>query len=190
MEDLAGNLRAYEFVKRTATGKMEDPDIHSVAQADRVCMLKSFAEHQTQLFSGYFCLQDTIVRFLYSTGTKQEVERYLRIFSSASNPSQPAKFAVIKVGGDVLAKLDELALSLSMLYRVGLYPVILHGARPQLNSAMDQERIVPNFIDGIRVTSTCSHFFQYTAHLYLLKPRFQDAQSRSSRVLGGEFKAC
>lgn len=89
---------------------------------------------------------------LYSLGTKREVERYLRIFSSSSNPSEPAKFAVIKVGGAVLEQLDELALSLSFLYRVGLYPVILHGAGPQLNELIEREGVVPDYIDGIRVT--------------------------------------
>ncbi|KAA1477935.1 acetylglutamate kinase ARG6 [Dentipellis sp. KUC8613] len=96
--------------------------------------------------------RDTITRLLYSIGTKREVERYLRIFSSSSNPSQPAKFAVIKVGGAVLEELDELALSLSFLYRVGLYPIILHGAGPQLNDIIESEGVVPDYIDGIRVT--------------------------------------
>ncbi|TFK24027.1 Arg-6 protein [Coprinopsis marcescibilis] len=97
--------------------------------------------------------RDTITRLLYSIGTKREVERHLRIFSSSSHPSQPAKFAVIKIGGAVLDDIDELALSLSFLYRVGLYPVILHGAGPQLNDIMEREGIVPDYIDGIRVTN-------------------------------------
>ncbi|TFK50533.1 acetylglutamate kinase ARG6 [Heliocybe sulcata] len=96
--------------------------------------------------------RDTIMRLLYSIGTKQEVERYLRIFSSSNHPSHPAKFAVIKVGGAVLDDLDELAHSLSFLYRVGLYPVVLHGAGPQLNEIIEREGIVPDYIDGIRVT--------------------------------------
>lgn len=96
--------------------------------------------------------QETITRLLYSIGTKREVERHLRIFSSSSDTSQPAKFAVIKVGGAVLDQLDELALSLSFLYRVGLYPIVLHGGGPQLNEIIEREGIVPEYIDGIRVT--------------------------------------
>jgi len=96
--------------------------------------------------------RDTITRLLYSIGTKREVERYLRIFSSSSDASQPAKFAVIKIGGAVLDQVDELALSLSFLYRVGLYPVVLHGAGPQLNSIIEAEGIVPDYIEGVRVT--------------------------------------
>ena len=97
-------------------------------------------------------LQDTITRLLYSIGSKKEVERYLRIFSSSSHPSNPAKFAVIKVGGAVLEQLDELALSLSFLYRVGLYPVVLHGGGPQLNQIITDEGVIPDYIDGIRIT--------------------------------------
>jgi N-acetyl-gamma-glutamyl-phosphate reductase/acetylglutamate kinase len=59
---------------------------------------------------------------LYSIASKKEVERYLRIFSTAD------KFAVLKVGGAILTQeLDDLALSLSFLNRVGLYPVVIHG---------------------------------------------------------------
>ena len=68
----------------------------SIAQTDRVCC------SSTQLAGELNFLQDTITRLLYSIGTKREVERHLRIFSSSSHPSQPAKFAVIKVGGAVL----------------------------------------------------------------------------------------
>ncbi|KAG9119413.1 hypothetical protein FRC07_005569 [Ceratobasidium sp. 392] len=96
--------------------------------------------------------RDTITRLLYSIGTKREVERYLRIFSASSHPSHPAKFAVIKVGGAVLEQLDELALSLSFLSRVGLYPVVLHGAGPQLNQIIESEGVIPDYIDGIRIT--------------------------------------
>jgi N-acetyl-gamma-glutamyl-phosphate reductase/acetylglutamate kinase len=95
---------------------------------------------------------------LYSIGTKREVEPYLRIFSSTSHPSQPAKFAVIKVCGAVLSELDELALSLG-LYRVGLYPVVLHGAGPQMNRILEGEGIVPDYINGIRVTGAVISVF-------------------------------
>ncbi|KAF9232034.1 acetylglutamate kinase ARG6 [Melanogaster broomeanus] len=59
---------------------------------------------------------------------------------------------VIKIGGAVLDDLEELALSLSFLYRVGLYPVVLHGAGPQMNDILESEGVKPEYIDGIRVT--------------------------------------
>ena len=49
-------------------------------------------------------------------------------------------------------QIDELALSLSFLYRVGLYPVVLHGAGPQLNEILEREGVTPDYIDGIRIT--------------------------------------
>jgi acetylglutamate kinase len=55
-----------------------------------------------------------------------------------------------------LDQIDELALSLSFLYRVGLYPVVLHGGGPQLNEIIEREGIVPDYIDGIRVTGAPS----------------------------------
>lgn len=52
----------------------------------------------------------------------------------------------------MLDQLDDLALSLSFLYRVGLYPVVIHGAGPQLNEIIEANGIVPDYIDGIRIT--------------------------------------
>lgn len=75
----------------------------------------------------------------------------MRIFSSAK------KFAVIKVGGAILSEqLEELALSLSFLHRVGLYPIVLHGAGPQLNEILESEGIKPDYEDGIRITDTAT----------------------------------
>ena len=65
---------------------------------------------------------------------------------------------MIKIGGAVLDQLDELSLSLSFLYRVGLYPVVLHGAGPQLNDIMEREGVIPDYIDGIRVTGELNYF--------------------------------
>ncbi|KAG8960536.1 hypothetical protein FRC05_006818 [Tulasnella sp. 425] len=76
----------------------------------------------------------------YSIGTKREVKR------------QPAKFAVVKIGGAVFDQLNDLALSLSFLYRVGLYPGVLHGAGPQLNEILKAEGVTPDYINGIRIT--------------------------------------
>ena len=133
------------------------------SQTDRVsalvrCLVEVASGSDSFFFIPFFS-QETITRLLYSIGTKREVERYLRIFSSSSHPSQPAKFAVIKIGGAVFDQLDELALSLSFLYRVGLYPVILHGAGPQLNEIIEAEGVVPDYSDGIRITGDWMAFF-------------------------------
>jgi N-acetyl-gamma-glutamyl-phosphate reductase / acetylglutamate kinase len=105
----------------------------------------------------------------------------LRIFSSASHPSQPAKFAVIKVGGAVLGDLDELALSLSFLYRLGLYPVVIHGAGPQLNDIMESEGAIPDYIDGIRVTGL-SYLLLFRTFHHVQDFRRQNSSDRSSSL--------
>lgn len=79
---------------------------------------------------------------------------------------------MIKIGGAVLEEIDELAASLSFLYRVGLYPVVLHGAGPQLNGIIENEGIVPDYIDGIRVTGMSTyHVLTFTVFSRLAQTR-------------------
>ncbi|KAK3987445.1 protein arg-6, mitochondrial [Cladorrhinum sp. PSN332] len=90
-----------------------------------------------------------IVQTLSSVGSKREVQQYLSLFTSVSSQ----RFAVIKVGGAILTDyLDELCSSLAFLYTVGLSPVIVHGAGPQLNSLLEEAGVEPQFEEGIRVT--------------------------------------
>ena len=82
--------------------------------------------------------KETIVKLLYNIGSRKEVEQYLNHFSSVESH----QFAVIKVGGAVLTDdLDTLASSLTFLYRVGLYPIVIHGAGPQLNGLLEKAGI-------------------------------------------------
>ncbi|KAI9596153.1 Aspartate/glutamate/uridylate kinase [Syncephalis fuscata] len=93
--------------------------------------------------------KDTITKLLYNIGSRKEVEQYLRHFASVESQ----KFAVIKVGGAVLTdELDTLASALSFLHRVGLYPIVVHGAGPQLNHLLEEAGVEPEYHDGIRVT--------------------------------------
>ncbi|KAJ3194476.1 hypothetical protein HK101_002635 [Irineochytrium annulatum] len=93
--------------------------------------------------------KETIVKLLYNIGSRKEVEQYLRHFSSVESH----QFAVIKVGGAVLTEdLDTLASSLTFLNRVGLYPIVVHGAGPQLNELLEKAGIEAQYHDGIRIT--------------------------------------
>ncbi|KAG5458120.1 MAG: Aspartate/glutamate/uridylate kinase, partial [Olpidium bornovanus] len=92
---------------------------------------------------------DTIVKLLYNIGSRKEIEQYLRHFSSVESQ----KFAVVKVGGAVLTDdIDTLASALSFLNRVGLYPIVVHGAGPQLNQLLESHGVEPTYHEGIRVT--------------------------------------
>ncbi len=70
-------------------------------------------------------------------------------FSSVSSQ----QFAVIKVGGAILTEhVDSLTSALAFLNHVGLFPVVVHGAGPQLNKLLEDAGVEPQFEEGIRVT--------------------------------------
>jgi acetylglutamate kinase len=93
--------------------------------------------------------QDVIARLLTNIGSRKEVEQYLRHY--ASDDAQ--KFAVVKVSGQVLeASLESLVSSLAFLFRVGLVPIVVLGARPQLRRALAEAGLATDVIDGLRVT--------------------------------------
>lgn len=94
--------------------------------------------------------QDVITRLLSNIGNRKEVEQYLRQFSAVDS----RKFAVLKVGGGILARqLDSLASSLTFLHHVGLYPIVIHGVGPQLDEALAVAGIETPKLDGLRVTT-------------------------------------
>ena len=91
----------------------------------------------------------TIVRLLSAMGSAREIQQYLKRFSQLD----AKRFAVVKVGGAVLRdELTELASSLTFLQRVGLTPIVLHGAGPQLDEELVKAGIGKRTVDGLRVT--------------------------------------
>jgi N-acetyl-gamma-glutamyl-phosphate reductase / acetylglutamate kinase len=90
-----------------------------------------------------------VVQLLSNIGSKREVQQYLSHFSSVSSQ----QFAVIKVGGAIITEhLQTLSSALAFLNHVGLYPVVVHGAGPQLNKLLEDSGVEPQFEDGIRIT--------------------------------------
>ncbi len=95
-------------------------------------------------------VKETIIRLLNNIGSESEIRKYLKRFSS----NEGMKFAIIKVGGGILKDdIDNLVSSLSFLQQVGLTPIVVHGAGPQLDEQLQQANISPQFIDGKRVTN-------------------------------------
>ena len=89
------------------------------------------------------------MQLLSNIGSKREVQQYLSHFSSVSSQ----QFAVIKVGGAIITEhLQILSSALAFLNHVGLFPVVVHGAGPQLNRLLEQAGVEPQFEDGIRIT--------------------------------------
>lgn len=93
--------------------------------------------------------RSTVVQLLSNIGSKREVQQYLSHFTSVSSQ----QFAVIKVGGAIITEhLQTLSSALAFLNHVGLYPIVVHGAGPQLNKMLEEAGVEPQFEDGIRVT--------------------------------------
>ena len=81
-----------------------------------------------------------IIKLLGNLGGRQEVDQYIKQFSQV----EQQRFAVIKVGGKLLMdELDGLASSLNFLLQVGLTPVVVHGAGPQLAAGFAAAGIDP-----------------------------------------------
>lgn len=96
-------------------------------------------------------IRNVIVELLGQFSANREAQDYLLRFSSVQNK----QFAVIKVGGGVMAnEMEELASALAFLRHVGLFPIVLHGAGPQLNSALEAAGIEPRFVDNLRYTDS------------------------------------
>ena len=94
-------------------------------------------------------LRTTIVRLLSNMASAKEIQQYLKRFSQLD----AARFAVVKVGGAVLRdQLDALVSSLSFLQQVGLTPIVVHGAGPQLDADMQAAGIEKQVVDNLRHT--------------------------------------
>src|SRR6185503_993109 len=92
----------------------------------------------------------TIVRLLSAMGSAKEIQQYLKRFSEVD----AKRFAVVKVGGAVLRdELQDLASSLTFLQQVGLTPIVLHFAGPQLDEELSAAGIEKQTVNGLRVTS-------------------------------------
>ncbi|MFT4924005.1 MAG: acetylglutamate kinase [Phenylobacterium sp.] len=95
-------------------------------------------------------VKETIIQLLSNLGNPQEIDQYMKRFVNAGQ----AHFAVIKVGGAVLDNdLDNLCSSLAFLEQIGLFPIVVHGAGPQLSKNLEAGNIECQFIEGQRVTS-------------------------------------
>jgi acetylglutamate kinase len=98
-------------------------------------------------------MRTTIVRLLSNMASAKEIQQYLKRFSQLD----AARFAVVKVGGAILRdELDALVSSLAFLQQVGLTPIVLHGAGPQLDEEMTAAGIAKRTVDGLRVTDAAT----------------------------------
>lgn len=118
----------------------------SAAIGPREQQQRSYATHRSHDDGS---ARSAVINVLNNIGSKREVQQYLAQFTSVSSQ----QFAVIKVGGAILTDyLDVLCASLRNLNQMGLFPVIIHGAGPQLNKLLEEAGVEPQYNEGIRIT--------------------------------------
>ncbi|KGM51943.1 acetylglutamate kinase [Lysobacter concretionis Ko07 = DSM 16239] len=133
--------------------------------------------------------RQTIVRLLSSMASAKEISQYLKRFSQLD----AARFAVVKVGGAVLRDdLDALTSSLAFLQDVGLTPIVLHGAGPQLDEELSAAGIGKQTVNGLRVTSPAALAVVrrvFHAQNLRLVEALQRGGARATSIVSGVFEA-
>ena len=134
-------------------------------------------------------LRPTIVRLLSNMASAREIQQYLKRFSQLD----ASRFAVVKVGGAILRDdLDSLVSSLAFLQQVGLTPIVLHGAGPQLDEEMLASGIEKQTIDGLRVTDAAGlavvRRVSQQANLRLVEA-LQEQGVRATSITSGVFES-
>ena len=133
--------------------------------------------------------RQTIIRLLSSMASAKEISQYVKRFSQLD----AKRFAVVKVGGAVLRDdLEALTSSLSFLQEVGLTPIVVHGAGPQLDQAMAAAGISKQTINGLRVTTP--EVLAIVRKVFLqqnlaLVEALQESGARATSIVSGVFEA-
>ena len=133
--------------------------------------------------------RQTIIRLLSSMASAKEISQYVKRFSQLD----AKRFAVVKVGGAVLRDdLDALTSSLSFLQEVGLTPIVVHGAGPQLDEEMTAAGIEKRTANGLRITSP--EVLAIVRKVFLqqnlaLVEALQASGARATSIVSGVFEA-
>ncbi len=91
-------------------------------------------------------MKEMLVKFLEKAGENSE----FKLFHSMYKSLPAGKFAVVKVSGETLEKhLDEIAEDLAFLNKLGICPIVVHGA----GSTLDKMLPCTKKVDGVRFTS-------------------------------------
>lgn len=133
-------------------------------------------------------VRQVVHELLAQLGSSREAQQYLKEFSGTSQ----ARFAVVKVGGGILRDhLDELTSALAFLHRLGLIPVVLHGAGPQLDQALADAGIETERREGLRVTTeavmSVARPLMYKENLRLVEA-LEDKGIRARSIQHGVFQ--
>lgn len=74
---------------------------------------------------------------------------------------------------------------------MGLFPVVVHGAGPQLNKILGERGVTPDYIDGIRITD--KETLEVARRVFLeenlkLVEALENLGTRARPIIGGVFQ--
>eukprot|EP00941_MAST-03F_sp_MAST-3F-sp1_P006285 g6285.t1 len=133
-------------------------------------------------------VQLVVEQLLRTVGTKQDVDQYMDLYGGSAE-----RFAIIKVGGEVIQyELDTFAAALSTLHKIGLCPIVVHGAGPQMNAIVEERGLQPSYVGGMRVTD--GETLKLAREVFLdvnleLVRRLEEFGTPARPVAGGVFEA-
>ena len=94
-------------------------------------------------------IRSIVKQVLSQLGASREARYYLTQYAE-----DELNFAVIKIGGALIEhQLEPLADALAFLHNLGLMPIVLHGAGPQLDAALLAAEVPTVKHEGLRVTT-------------------------------------
>lgn len=93
--------------------------------------------------------KDVATQLMKIVASEKDVQEYLQVYGTPG----VERTTVIKIGGEVIEnELDTLVNSLIFLKQAGLFPILVHGAGPQMNAELARAGVEPQYVRGNRVT--------------------------------------
>uniref|UniRef100_K3W6N9 acetylglutamate kinase n=1 Tax=Globisporangium ultimum (strain ATCC 200006 / CBS 805.95 / DAOM BR144) TaxID=431595 RepID=K3W6N9_GLOUD len=93
--------------------------------------------------------KDVTTKLMQIVSSESHIQEYVQVYGTPG----VTRTTVIKIGGEVIEnELDTLVNSLIFLKEAGLFPILVHGAGPQMNAELEKAGIDPQYVKGNRVT--------------------------------------
>ncbi|KAE9010820.1 hypothetical protein PR003_g15616 [Phytophthora rubi] len=104
---------------------------------------------QTRAFSSGSATDDYALNLAKVLAPEQTLEEFKQLYRTPGVKHT----TVIKIGGEVIInELETLIESLRFMKDTGLFPILVHGAGPQMNAELDKQGVEPQYVGGNRVT--------------------------------------
>ncbi|KAF0691049.1 Aste57867_17661 [Aphanomyces stellatus] len=130
--------------RRAPTKQMILP--HRVVAPSIAAARRTFSTASSSIIPGS---PEIVKQLLSLMKSEKDIQEYLKVYGTPGI----RRTTVIKIGGEVVEReLDVLVKSLIFLKEAGLFPIVVHGAGPQMNDELAKAGVEPQYVKGNRVT--------------------------------------